>query len=98
MDADDVSPSVELVTQVEGFVRRIFGIVDLPVDIHPMPEGDITVNISPNGLDMVFVHCDADDSAFCMVKWKNQRTTRSYDTLAALPDVYVSNVLRILSV
>lgn len=93
----DIRPPEELVAEVTAFLRRLYELTELPVTIEAMPEGDIVLSISPNRYDMLFMHCDTDGSAYCMVKLNNERSTRTYQTLASLPDASIERALRGIS-
>lgn len=93
LEENDVSPPDRLVAEVEALLLRLFHQMDLPVYVHAMPEGDIVVNISPNRRDLVFIHCDANGSAYCMTKVNNKRSTRKYRSTSLLPDNFVNEVL-----
>ena len=84
-------------TEVAAFLRRLYELTELPVTIEAMPEGDVVLSISPNRYDMLFMHCDTDGSVYCLVKLNNERSTRTYQTLASLPDAFIERALGSIS-
>ena len=95
----DIRPPDELVVKVKALVHRLYMSMDRPVPmtIEAMPEGDITLNISPNRYDILFMHCDTDGSVYCMAKLNNKRTTHTYNALESLPNEFIEGVLRRIS-
>ena len=97
LDEGDVHPSYRLIADVESLVLRLYEEMDIPLDVEAMPEGDIILNICPKRRDMIFIHCDADGSAYCMVKLKNNREERTYESIGSLPDQRIKSALKELS-
>lgn len=98
LDEDDIPPTFQLAKDVTGLIQRLRDATHLPIDISGMPEGDITLNISAkSGPDMVFIHCDADGTVYCMVKIRNERERRSYPSITSLPNIFIRRALEQLS-
>lgn len=94
LEDDELLPPDALISNVERLLNQIYEEVELPVEIYPDPEGDVILSFSISPKDLVFIHCDIDGSAYCMVKISGERSNKSYNTIADLPDSFIMNALR----
>ena len=89
-ESGDVQPPQALITSVEHLIRRMYEIMNLPLDIFSMPEGDITISVcSKDRCDMVFFHCDTNGTVYCAVDIGEQNLECTYDDIDLLPDSFV---------
>lgn len=98
LEEGDIPPSTELISGVEGLIRRLYEKTDIKIEIEAMPEGDIVLDISPTRTDMIFLHCDADGSAYCATKSQNERATKTYKSIDQIPDEFFLRTLHRFSV
>lgn len=99
LDEGDTPPSAALLESVGQLVLRLNGLIDLPIDIYAMPEGDLVLNISAeSNHDMLFIQCELDGTIYCMTKFANRRTRRIYTSVEVLPDQSVTRAIERLSV
>ena len=97
LEPDEVQPPQVLINEVERLLHRIYDEAELPVEIYADPEGDVILSFSISPRDLVFVHCDIDGTAYCMVKISGERSNMSYGKIAELPDPFIMNALRVFS-
>ena len=98
LDDDDIPPSDELISNVEALVRRLCEKTNTQIEIEAMPEGDIVLGISPTRTELIFLHCDADGSAYCATKFRGERATKTYKSIDQIPDEFFLRTLHRLAV
>lgn len=98
LEEGDIPPSTELISGVEGLIRRLYEKTDVKIEIEAMPEGDIVLDISRTRTELIFLHCDADGSAYCATKFRGERATKNYKSIDQIPDEFFLHTLHRLAV
>ena len=93
LERGDVPPTPLLFSNVEGLIKKVYQIMDLPMDVFATPEGDITLSLSTQPDNLIFFDCHPDGSVYCMIKIDGERTRRTFPDITQLPESFITTGL-----
>ena len=90
------SPCDAVLANADRILREMYQIRKMRFEVYPLEDGEVAIDAPGEGNTSVFVSCETDGSALCIVRIDGKNQLRRYATAAELPDEFLTGSLRCL--
>ena len=86
-------PSSIAIANAESIIKCIYDNLLHPLQVYPMPDGEVAIDITNGKGSSVLLLCNSDGGALCLVNIDGNQRRAHYSTSDALPDGFISEAL-----